>query len=480
MRIDAKRSQFSSTHSLYDYDIVFWDPLETIRGYALNADTYDGLPRITNAKSAALRRDLERRKNDFLGFLELGRTLVVFLGGELTVFADTGKRTYSGTGKNRKQTYIVDSVDIMDVLPIHLSREFTTGDELEPVDHSIGSIYRQTADFWFYGCILIESSDVLRPLLRISRTTKIAAAEAKYEGGGHMILLPQLVTLADHEDDDEEEDGSTGPEQSQSTPEDANDEDADTSIDYAAVDSMVFEWVRAHIRSEEIAWPDWIDEYRFQSEVDRRQAIAERGAAIAELQAQLDELNAAQEADKKWKLLVAGTGTPFEDVVADALTELGFLLEPTIPGRTDVRGTRGGASVVVETKGVSKSAAESHCAQLEKWVAEELEIGRKAKGILVINPWLKEPPLKRTGAAFPPQMRPYAEMRNHCLVTGLQLLNIARTAMREPARREELVALLLKTTGVIEGWDDPAQIFGEIPAGPAAKRTQRRTKEPDS
>jgi hypothetical protein len=109
----------------------------------------------------------------------------------------------------------------------------------------------------------------------------------------------------------------------------------------------------------------------------------------------------------------------------------------------DLRGFRGDTSVVVETKGVTKSAAESHCAQLKKWVAEDLEAGRKSKGILIINAFLNDPPLARTQPTFPDQMRRYAEMRNHCLASGLQLLNLARTTLAEPKRADELANLLL-------------------------------------
>lgn len=222
-------------------------------------------------------------------------------------------------------------------------------------------------------------------------------------------------------------------------------------------------------------WPDWLAEYRFQSEVDRGPEIAQRQEAIAQLQAELDKLNAEQEADRRWKLLVVGTGTPFEEAAAGALTQLGFELQPTIPGRTDLRGSRGNATIVAETKGLTKSAAESHCAQLEKWIAEDLEAGRRSKGILIVNAHLNEAPLRRTNPTFPDQMLRYAEMRNHCLVSGMQLLTIARTALAEPERTGELSDLLLTTTGFIKGFDDPTTIFSETPTPvPLPRRSRTR------
>lgn len=313
--------------------------------------------------------------------------------------------------------------------------------------------------------------------------------------GGQIVLLPFLHTGSPDEDEEEEdydyvyeevEDEADAPkdrEDGDDAPPDADEADlvldvdekgADDGIDADTVDAMVVEWVLALSNSKEIVWPEWADAYKFQTELDRQAEIAERAAAIAELQVQFDELNDAQQADQQWKLLVVGTGTPFEEAVAAGLTQLGFELEPTVPGRTDLRGTYDNISVVVETKGVTKSAAESHCAQLEKWVAEDLEAGRKSKGILVINAWLGLPPLERNQVAFPPQMRPYAELRNHSLVSGLQLLNLVRVALAHPERKDELARLLLDTAGALPGWENPRDAFAQTP--PPPKKTARARK----
>ncbi|OBK90564.1 hypothetical protein [Mycolicibacter sinensis] len=485
MAIDAAQASFGSMDSLYDYDLVLWDPHRSLQPYlerGWGAGAYNGLPLLSERQSPRLRRDLARRTNDFDEFLKLGRTLVVFLPGDLRVYIDSGERTHSGTGRNRQTTNIVKPLNIMEALPTRPARAAALGDAMEPAHSSIGPLYRQTSDYWCYASVFDEAEE-LRPLLRVTGTAKLAAAQTEHQDGT-IILLPILLTGTPDEDDQEEDDYEYG-EEGQSEDVEAGgataapaetvaDAPSNDQLDSETVDKMVFDWLTAFTSSEEVVWPDWADEYRFKSEADRAQEIAQRQADIAKLQAEVDMLNSEQETDQRWKLLVVGTGTPFEEAVATALTQLGFDLRPTVPGRTDIRGSRGNTSVVVETKGVRKSAAESHCAQLEKWVAEDLEVGRKSKGILIINAYLGDPPLERTQLAFPDQMRRYAEMRNHCLASGLQLLNLARTALAEPERTGELADLLVNTTGVIEGWDDPAAVFSETPA-PPRRRARKRT-----
>jgi len=485
---DAVYAEFSSTHSLFDYDLVLWDPLRSVLSYdephyMAGSRSYQGRRWLSEHDSAQIQRDAERRANDIGEFLLLGRTLVVFVPGDLTVKVETGEKRYSGTGRNQKTTTILADFDIWNVLPIDVTRTFASGVDMEPVDSGIGPLYRETADYWQYGAILSTDAPS-RPLLRVTGTTKPVAAHVKYDGGGNIILLPMLLRTDTAEDDDDVyeddedvdvledlDDGGGGSDDEHVVARESDPEEASPD---AVVDDLVLQWIVGRVTTGEVDWPAWVDEYRFQSELNRAPTIENLKAQAAAIQAQLDALLAEQEGDHNWKVLVTSGGTPLEVAVARALEVLGFELQPVVPGRTDVRGIRGGRAVVVETKGLSKSAAEGHSAQLEKWVAEEVVEERAPKGILVINAFKQRPPLERTDPVYPPQMRPYAERRDHCLVSGVQLLNLARTALAQPERVDELANLLLNTTGVLEGWDHLSEVFGEMPAPPTGPRRQRK------
>ncbi len=109
----------------------------------------------------------------------------------------------------------------------------------------------------------------------------------------------------------------------------------------------------------------------------------------------------------------------------------------------------------MEVKGVGKSAAEKHAAQLEKWVASEMEeSGEAPKGILVVNTWRETALDERPAEDFPDQMLKYSKSRGHCLVSGLQLFVIREEVEANPNRAEFWRKKIMKTSGVLAGATD--------------------------
>ncbi|PVU83330.1 hypothetical protein DDP54_10375 [Cellulomonas sp. WB94] len=56
-------------------------------------------------------------------------------------------------------------------------------------------------------------------------------------------------------------------------------------------------------------------------------------------------------------------------------------------------------------------------------------------------------------------MMPYSEQRNHCLISGLQLLTMVRACMAEPDRAGDFAKIILETSGVVDGWDSATELF---------------------
>lgn len=147
----------------------------------------------------------------------------------------------------------------------------------------------------------------------------------------------------------------------------------------------------------------------------------------------------------------------------DVLELLGGTVTEPEPGRDDWKADFPEGKVVVEVKGVGKSAAEKHAAQLEKWVASAYEqSGTMPKGILVVNTWRETPLAERTKEDFPAQMLPYSEGRGHCLVTGLQLYLIRADVEAHPERAEHWRSALLRTSGVMTEPKDWRSVIHEI------------------
>jgi hypothetical protein len=77
---DTTRASFSGQDSVFDYDVVVWNPAVVARGY--NFDSLGALsdlaPRLTENSSARITADVERRQAEFADFISMGRTLIVF------------------------------------------------------------------------------------------------------------------------------------------------------------------------------------------------------------------------------------------------------------------------------------------------------------------------------------------------------------------------------------------------------------------
>ena len=53
----------------------------------------------------------------------------------------------------------------------------------------------------------------------------------------------------------------------------------------------------------------------------------------------------------------------------------------------------------------------------------------------------------------------YSIQREHCLVTGLQLLAMARACCDDGSRKAEIAEMLMTAVGPIENWTDLSGIF---------------------
>ncbi len=179
-------------------------------------------------------------------------------------------------------------------------------------------------------------------------------------------------------------------------------------------------------------------------------------AKLAKLQHQAEELEEQNQ-------LFLGTGRPLELEVKKVLELLGGVVTEPGPGRDDWKVSFPEGDAVVEVKGVTKSAAEKQAAQLEKWVATALEeTGKSPKGLLVVNTWRDLPIEERTRDDFPSQMLPYSESREHCLITGLQLLIVRSDVEHNPDRASFWRKEMLQTSGLLAVTEDWRSIIEAV------------------
>ena len=357
-----------------------------------------------------------------------------------TIWVDTGKKEKSGTGRNQKVTRIVNDIDLLAAIPGEVSTIAGRGLELRPASPSATELWRETHDRWIYRCFLNKFPGT--KLLVVAGTEKVVGSVEVSPDGGVLALLPEPWVPADDDElaneEDELEEGSEdlaspGPHE-----------------EYVDVPARIIAWVRQLSLHDSEPIPEWAAVFKFDSEIQRQEKLTRLERSIAKLATKVDALKHEQAEDDRWKRLSFSSGAALEDQTRRAFEVLGFTVLEVQPGRSDLRLQWGTERVVVEVKGLSRSAAERNAAQLEKWVAEELADGATAKGVLVVNTWREKAPDQRE-ADFPDQMIPYATARGHCLVTSLQLLTLARDVSAGTTEAATAARAIVSTTGVFDG-----------------------------
>lgn len=441
---NATRSEFSYDTSIFDYDAVIWDPCNGLVPYADTSafpypSTYRGLPALNDNASVRIAADTARRRQEFSEFVKMGRTLITIVRPPQRCFIDTGQKQHSGTGRNRKTTVIVDQFDLLSALPVN-DCEFSrsNGKVIELLGGGpLTELLRKYRDSFEYAAIMANPPG--EAIARVGGTDRIVSSIHRSSGGGYLVLLPAIDWRVPYDSDSEDfpdEDAQWLPESEQ------------FQIDLlAAIDQLA--------GSSSITWPTWADQYLTEDQHNLRKDVVKQQERIELARDKLAKLQQRKEVGESRNQLFLGTGRGLELEVKKVLELLGGVVTEPTPGRDDWKVSFPEGKAVVEVKGVTKSAAEKHAAQLEKWVAGELEeTGQSPKGFLIVNTWRDTALAERTAPSFPSQMIPYCQSRNHCLITGLQLFIICAEIEKDLARAEHWRKALLATCGEVTGCED--------------------------
>lgn len=419
---------FSSRISLLDYDAVVINADHLLRGYTTSYDgTYQNKVRLSDFNSAQIVEDFNKIKGQIEELLKQGRNVFVLMGNNANCYIYTGEKQFSGTGRNARQTNIVREFDAYSFLPINLNVTEVVG---EQIDICCSSPYRDfftnTRTCYYYASYfsVAEKSTILG---KIKGTDKAVAAVIPY-GSGKIVLLPKIY---------EEEEYRT--------------ENIWKENGKKYLDSLFELNHRLNISDEEMDLPEWVNNIYILDEKARVRKQSTIENKIAKLQEELENERVAIQAVQKYKLLLTSSGSVLEEIVKQVLAEIGFNLLEAEKGRSDIVAKYGENAIVAEVKGVTKSAAEKHAAQLEKWVAQYVEENEVLpKGILIVNGYCDIPLNDRSEEVFPQQMLKYCVTRGHVLLTSTQLLGLYIEICKNPACKEERITELLSCVGKYE------------------------------
>lgn len=423
---------FRSETSMLDYDVVLWNPNELIGEYHRNfpgTGTYKGHACLSDDDSARVLKDIVRRKTEMVEMLKLGRSIIIYTPSPEKFYVDTGKREYSGTGRNRQTTRMVTDVELLLTLPVeNVQTVEATGSNIEfRGSDPFQAFWRANKDHLYYQAYF--QKPVGTPLFYIKGTSKVIGSHIQVTNGS-IIFIPAF-----------------------DIPEENYEEAENTFI--SSIVTLVNELMAS---TGNFSLPSWSNNYILPQEKEEKKALIALEQELSELISKISQQKEAILKIEEYKLLFTGSGRALEVQVKKVFSELGFQVTEGIPGRDDLILDYNGRIAVVEIKGVTKSAAEKHAAQLEKWVSEY--IASKSitpKGVLIVNTYKDLPVIERAEEDFPNQMIGYSERREHCLITGVQLLSLLLDCKVNPQKKDEIIDKIFSTNGKFadyKNWQD--------------------------
>ena len=377
-------------------------------------------------------------------FLALGRLLVVHVPPPQTFYIATGETRNEGTAAKPRLKRVVAARSLNDLIPGDTSLTDASGAGFQVTGGpSFRTFWNAVGDQFNYEAI-INGLDT--QFLTIQGTSH-AVGGLVAVNGGQVLLLPARYYFGPSDEFAEEVEDKDNSEELW----EAEQARIDQEVDGAFLDAL-FELASDLIEGPSEALPAWSERFLLPKEGKAVQKVEEAASAAETALEAVDQARLKLVEIRDWKRLLSGTGKELERAVQVAFEHLGCIVEEGQPGRADriIRWKK--RTAVVEIKGLTKSAAEKDAAQLEKWVSEHsLEFGVQPKGILIVNAWRSTPLDERSQTAFPDQMLPYSETRDHCLLSTTQLLAAVLTGT-SVKKREAFLKELFETSGVVEGW----------------------------
>ena len=422
--------RFRASISLLDYDAVVIDVGCLVESYPED-DTFQNKPLLSDYCSHQIREDFSVIREQIIELLKLGRNIFLLMGKNENCYVYTGEKQYCGTGKNARTTKMVQEFDMYSFLPIGIKATHVSGTEWSICGNSpYRDFFKQTAELSQYESYF-RIREQCTPLAKVKGTEKMVAAVVPYEQG-KIICLPQPYYKEDYK-----------------------------KVEYwrnkgkVYLDSLFELNDRLSFTDEECNLPAWADDIYIldeKEELEKRDQIEKK---IEELKAELENQKQLIEGIQRYKLLLTSTGAVLEEVTKQVLSELGFVILDAEKGRSDIIAKYNDVGVVAEIKGVTKSAAEKHAAQLEKWVSQYIEETESVpKPLLIVNGYCETPIANRTESVFPQQMLKYCEARGHALVTTTQLLCLYIDIQKNPDCKEEYINELLSCVGRYKRYQD--------------------------
>ena len=425
-----------SSISFMDYDAVIIDTSYLAENYGVDYQkTYQGKRLISKDESHRIVEEFTTIKTQIIEFLKQGKNIFILMAKNDNCFVHTGQTKYSGTGKNARETNVVREFDVFSFLPIEIKPIMVSGDKFNIVcQPPYSTFFQKIKNNVYYDAYFKASKQ--NSLLALPNSDKAISAYYEYENG-KIIVLPYP-----HDE---------GFFETQKKWKKFGKEFLNALFELnLALSSSANSYIL----------PQWSNNIKILDEEIEENNLKKEIEKLRNIEKKIEKRNDIIRRIKNKKILLTASGTPLEEMVKETLNEIGFAIRETEKGRSDIVASYKKEDIVAEIKGVSKSAAEKHAAQLEKWVSEfVLAKEKEPKAILIVNGYCDTPLMQRKEDVFPAQMLKFCESRGHALITTTQLLCLYIEIKDNPGCATERIAELLSCVGKYKRYQDFEKYF---------------------
>lgn len=412
--------------SLLDYDCIVINANQLIYRYCDDSQNYNFRDLLTKENSKKIRSDFNRVKSHLIDLLSQGKNVYVLLGDNPDCYV------YEWRGSRWEPVYFSS----YSFLPLeHFNAYELNGTKVKLVNQLFKRFFEpfiaeiEYKNEFRYGGV--------SAILKVGETDRIVSGIVPYQKG-RIIFLPYLKFISEYDHESCEK---------------------QRKLVKALIELDNF----LSTPQNENTYPEWIDDYNILTESDDIEHLKNLKKERAELDKQIEFQNERLKILKKYKGLFTSTGKQLENITKEIFEKMGFLIFPSEANRTDIIAKYNDIDVVMEIKGLTKSATETYATQLVKWAMtfKEKE-NRTPKSILVANAFREIPLAQRTEATFPNQMLEFSINQKQCLISTTQLLGLFIEISQNPNCKDERVKELLNTVGVYNRYTDYTQFIKKV------------------
>lgn len=454
---DAVMEEFSSKTSLLDWDLTLFKP--DISDGIYSSDQYKGKPSLSDSVSFQLKESGEHWRREIKQAVDSGKNIFIFLTSVQEVYIDTGERRYSGTGRNRASTRVVELYNNYATLPAPLCPVNANGKAMKL--SNLGA--EVLAPYWDAFSDVSSYSVLINPAVEgICLTTKNgdkavgAIIRSKYSNGS-LVLLPNINFYADgflQVDENEEPEWTQEAEQ--------------FAIRFLSTIIKLDKALKSN--TEVTPEPIWASEplYLLEEEIKLKIDLLEAEQRVEKAQLEKEAIQEKVAAAATPKGLLYEKGKPLEVAIVEGLKTLGFAAAPFKDSNSEfdvvfecVEGRLLGEAEGKDTKAVNVDKLRQLAMNIHEDLQRE-EVTAPAKGVLFGNGYRLAPPAER-GAQFTEKCITAATSQATALVATSSLFNAVQylSAQVDCEYSRKCRAAILNGVGLVEFPVPPNEQVGQ-------------------